>query len=229
LLFAVGVKYDFPIVGFAPLALLVFVWAFANYKSLFFLLVAMLPISIEYYFSDSLATDLPTEPLMIGMMGITLLLLITRHKQFPFQALKQKLFLLLLLHLFWILLCAIQGENFVHSFKVFLSKLWYVTPFSILVLFIIRSEADIRKIFWCLYIPLTLAIVVTLFRHGYFYHFYFEDINRSVGPYFRNHVNYAAMVSIFFPWLWLADKWYPKTSFKYKLIQCSKILNVVAI
>lgn len=229
LLFAIGVKFDTPIVGFAPLALLVFVWAFANYKSLFFLLVAMLPISVEYYFSDSLATDLPTEPLMIGMMGITLLLLITRHKQFPFQALKQKLFLLLLLHLFWILLCAIQGENFVHSFKVFLSKLWYVTPFSILVLFIIRSEADIRKIFWCLYIPLTLAIVVTLFRHGYFYHFYFEDINRSVGPYFRNHVNYAAMVSIFFPWLWLADKWYPKTSLKYKLIQFSKLLYVVAI
>jgi O-antigen ligase len=85
LLFAIGVKFDTPIVGFAPLALLVFVWAFANYKSLFFLLVAMLPISVEYYFSDSLATDLPTEPLMIGMMGITLLLLITRHKQFLFK------------------------------------------------------------------------------------------------------------------------------------------------
>lgn len=229
LLYMVGVKLDVPIISVVPFALFVLVWAFSNYKSLFFLLVAMLPISIEYYFSDSLATDLPTEPLMIGLMGITALLLFTQYQKFPFQVLKQKMFLFLLLHLFWILLCAIQGENLVHSFKVFLSKLWYVTPFTILVLFIIRSEADIRKIFWCLYIPLTLAILLTLFRHGYFYHFYFEDINRSVGPYFRNHVNYAAMVSIFFPWLWLADKWYPKTTFTYKLIQFSKLLYVVAI
>lgn len=37
------------------------------------------------------------------------------------------------------------------------------------------------------------------------------------------------MVSVFFPWLWLAEKWYHKTSFKYKIIQFAKILYLIAL
>jgi hypothetical protein len=64
-LFFVGLKLDIPYLALIPFALLMMVWGVSNYKSLFILLMAMLPISVEYYFSSSLATDIPTEPLMI--------------------------------------------------------------------------------------------------------------------------------------------------------------------
>lgn len=228
-LFCVGMKIGFPVLGALPIVALVVLWGFVNYKSLFFFLVAMLPLSVEYYFPNGLGTDLPTEPLMVGLMGITLLLLFTQYRKIPFEILKQPMFALLLVHLFWIFLCAINSEIPVHSFKVFASKLWYFLPFTVLPLFIIKSEIDIKKIFWCLYIPLTATVVITMLRHGIIYQFAFDEINNSVTPYFRNHVNYASMVSVFFPWLWLAQKWYAKPTFKYKLIQASKLLYIVAI
>jgi len=228
-LFFAGLKLDIPYLALIPFALLMMVWGVSNYKSLFILLMAMLPISVEYYFSSSLATDIPTEPLMIGLSAITLLLLFSKIDLLPLKTFRSIPLFLLLLHLFWILICAINSENFIYSIKVFLSKTWYILPFAILPLFIIRSAIDIKKIFWAIYIPLTLAIIVTMLRHGIIYKFAFDEINHSVGPYFRNHVNYAAMVSIFFPWLWLADDWYEKGSFKRILIFFSKILYVVAI
>jgi O-antigen ligase len=228
-LFCIGLLIDMPILAALPLGLLVVLWGIADYKSLFYLLLFSLPLSIEYYFSSSLATDLPTEPLMIGLMGITLLLLFSKSEKFPIKALKFKPLLWILFHLFWILICAINSENFVYSIKgVFVKNMVLFTILYIAV-FIIKTEEDLRKIFWTIFIPLTLAIVVTMLRHGIIYHFAFEDINRSVGPYFRNHVNYAAMVSIFFPWLWMGRKWYPTNSFKYKLVSASILLYVVAI
>lgn len=228
-LFWIGLKIEFPLLGFLPLGLVAVLWGIANYQSLFFFLLAMLPLSIEFYFPNGLSTDIPTEPLMVGLMGITLLLVVTQYKNFPLAAIKQPMFALLLLHLFWIFLCAINSEIPVHSFKVFLSKLWYFLPFTVLPLFIIRMETDLKKIFWCIYLPLTATVIVTLLRHGLLYKFAFDEINHSVVPYFRNHVNYATMVSVFFPWLWLAERWYNKTSYKYKFIQFSKLLYAVAI
>jgi O-antigen ligase len=228
-LFFVGLKLGIPYLPGIPFSLLLVVWGIADYKSLFIFLLAMLPISIEYYFSSSLATDLPTEPLMIGISIITLLVLFTKIDAVPLKVFKSVPFLLLMLHLFWIFICAVNSENFVYSIKVFLSKLWYILPFSIMPLIIFRGLSDLKKIFWAIYIPLTLAIIITLLRHGIIYKFAFDEVNRSVVPYFRNHVNYAAMVSIFFPWLWLADKWYKKTSTTGMIIQLSKLLYIVAI
>lgn len=228
-LFFAGLKLDIPYLALIPFALLLIIWGISNYKSLFILLMATLPISVEYYFSSSLATDLPTEPLMIGLSIITLILLFAKVDLLPLKTFRSIPLFILMLHLFWIFICAINSENFLYSIKAFLSKTWYILPFTILPLFIIRSIIDIKKIFWAIYIPLTIAIIVTMLRHGIIYKFAFDEINHSVGPYFRNHVNYAAMVSIFFPWLWLADDWYEKGSFKRILIQVSKLLYIVAI
>ena len=129
-LFCIGQVIDMPILAALPFGTLVILWGVVNYKSLFYLLLFTLPLSIEYYFSSSLATDLPTEPLMIGLMGITLLLLFSKSEKFPIQAFKFKPLLWLFFHLFWILICAINSENFVYSIKVFLSKTWYFYRFQ---------------------------------------------------------------------------------------------------
>jgi len=112
-LFCIGQVMNMPILAALPFGALVVLWGIVNYKSLFYLLLFTLPLSIEYYFSSSLATDLPTEPLMIGLMGITLLLLFSKSEKFPIQAFKFKPLLWLLFHLFWILICAINSFLFI--------------------------------------------------------------------------------------------------------------------
>ena len=66
-------------------------------------------------------------------------------------------------------------------------------------------------------------------RHGILYGFSFLDINKSVTPYFRNHVNYAAMMSVFFPFILWALSWYDKGSMKRGFIVFGVILYIVAV
>mgnify|MGYP000908948629 CR=1 FL=1 len=66
-----------------PFGLLIAYTAVINFKLLYFLLMASIPVSIEYYFSASLATDLPDEPLMIGLMLVTFVFILSNYKSLP--------------------------------------------------------------------------------------------------------------------------------------------------
>lgn len=211
-----------------PALLLVVAFTLTDYKSVYFLLMAMLPCSIEYYFPNGLATDLPTEPLMAGLMMITFALLALRKNVLPRGFLSHPLIALLLLHLFWIFFCALNSGKPVFSFKTFLAKLWYIAPFTFLTAIVMRKGRDLKIFFWCVFTPLTVLIIVSLLRHGILYHFSFQDANHSVAPYFRNHVNYAAMISVFFPFLLLAAGWYKGGSNMRRMLYLAIALYVVA-
>ena len=210
------------------LVMIVFFTAF-NYKTFYFFLMVMLPCSIEYYFPNGLATDLPTEPLMVGLMFVTIALLLFKKSSLPKGFLSNPLIIVLLLHLFWIFICALNSDKPVFSFKVFLSKLWYFAPFTLLTGIVMRKGADVKKWFWCIFTPLTVLIIITLLRHGIIYHFSFQEVNKCVSPYFRNHVNYAAMMSVFFPFVLWAASWYRKDTFTHKLLLFCIVLYVVAV
>lgn len=212
-----------------PALLLVIFFTLLNYKLFYFILMAMLPCSIEYYFPNGLATDLPTEPLMAGLMMVTFTLLLFRKNSLPQGFLSNPLIVVLMLHLFWILICAINSDLPVFSFKVFLAKLWYFAPFTLLTGIVMRKDADFKIFFWCIFIPLTVLVFITLLRHGILYHFSFTDVNKCVTPYFRNHVNYAAMMSIFFPFILWAASWYKRNTFLHKMLLFFILFYVVAI
>jgi O-antigen ligase len=212
-----------------PLVVLLGAITILDFKSVYFFLLAMLPLSIEYYFPSGLGTDLPTEPLMVGMMLVAFVFIFFKREALPDSFFINPLVIALLFHYLWIFICALNSENVIVSVKIFLAKTWYITTFTVLTAVVIRTKGDLKKIFWCIYIPLTILITITMLRHGILYHFYFQDINKCVTPYFRNHVNYAAMVSVFFPFLFLAIGWYEKGSKIRKLLVFSVIYYVVAI
>lgn len=224
-----SLKYNMTFLLAAPALVLLILYTLIDYKSVYFLLLAMLPCSIEYYFPNGLATDLPTEPLMAGLMLVTLAVLVFKKEIMPKGFLSHPLIIILLLHLFWILVCAINSEKPVFSFKILLAKLWYFIPFTILTGIVIKRGADFKKMFWCIFIPLTILILVSVLRHGIIYKFAFSDVNKSVGPYFRNHVNYAAMMSIFFPFIILALGWYKRWSGMYTFLFVCVLFYIVAI
>lgn len=211
-----------------PFALIIAWVAITNFKLLYFVLLFSIPPSIEYYFSSSLATDLPDEPLMIGLMLVTIVYLAYNYKALPKGFFMHGIMIALALHLFWIFISAMNSVNLLVSFKVFLAKMWYVTAFSILTAIVIRTKDDLKKAFWCIYIPLTLLIAQVIVRHA-MQGFSFEDINDPMTPFFRNHVNYAAIVTIFLPFIWLARGWYAKGTFTRRLLTFSILFYIVAI
>jgi O-antigen ligase len=134
----------------------------------------------------------------------------------------------LLCHWAWIFLAALNSVHFIVSFKQFLAKTWYITTFGVLSAIIIRTQEDLKKAFWYIYIPLTLLMVQVLIRHA-IKGFSFEDINKPMYPFFRNHVNYAAIISVFFPFILLARSWYAHGTFKHRLMNFSVLFYIVAI
>lgn len=211
-----------------PFGLLAVYTGVINFRLLYFLLLFTIPFSIEYSFSESLATDLPDEPLMIGLMFVSGIFVLTNYRSLPTGYFAHVLILALIAHLLWIFTSALTSVEFIVSLKVFLSKIWYTMTFSVLTAILIRTKEDIKKLFWCIYIPLTLLIIQVIIRHG-LQGFSFDDINRPMMPFFRNHVNYAAIVTIFFPFILLVRNWYQPGTALRKLLTVSVVLYIGAI
>jgi O-antigen ligase len=222
--FGTGLHY----LALIPFGIMLIYTGIINFRILYYLLLVTIPLSIEYSFSDSLGTDLPDEPMMIGLMAVTFFYLLSNYRALPTGYFAHFLILALACHVFWVFISALNAVSFVVSFKQFLAKIWYVTTFGVLTAVIVRTKEDIKKAFWCVYIPLTLLMVQVIIRHA-LQGFSFEDINRPMYPFFRNHVNYAAIVSIFFPFLLLARGWYkPGTNIR-RLLNVSILFYIVAI
>lgn len=211
-----------------PVALLFGYLALIDFKKIFYLLLFFLPLSIDLDFSNGLSIDFPSELLMVALMAIFILFIIARPGLFDARFLTHTITILIISHLFWIGIMVLHAENHMVSFKYFLAKNWYVLTFFFLGGAILRTEKAIKTFFWCIYIPLTLLVIQVLI-HFATYSFDFEFVNEPMYPFFRNHVNYAAMVTIFYPYIWLAATWYQKGTFKRRLLNFSKVLYVVAI
>lgn len=177
---------------------ILFVILFTLYpKHFFFLLVVSIPLSFEYHINKSLGLDFPDELFMLLMVGIALLMLaiskIVQLKQF----LKHPLFYLLMIQFVWIIASSIHSQHMLLSTKYTLSKIWYLVPFTLVPMLVLKEKKDWITLAYCLILPVLAVAVCTNIRHSN-NGFSFLLINEAASPIFRNHVTYAATLSIGF-------------------------------
>ncbi|MBK9737309.1 MAG: O-antigen ligase family protein [Saprospiraceae bacterium] len=185
-----------------PVAILGIGIIFDDFRRLFYLIFAVLPFSIEFYFEGaSIGTDLPSEPLMILLTGITIGTLMMRKLSIKLHYVTSPIFILMFLHLFWIFITSINSTNFLISTKLLAAKIWYIFPFFILPLMFIKDRIDIERAYKILYKFLLASIIIVLVRHA-LEGFSFAASYKVVQPFFRNHVNYAAISVICLPFVW---------------------------
>ena len=184
---------------------LVFNYAVSFTEQLFWLMLIVLPLSTELNITDSLGLDFPDEILLMLLTGIFFIQWIYKPEIFPVSILRKPLFLILVLHLFWLLVCCFFSVDPVLSVKFFLAKIWYVVPFVLLPQIILRFQNDFKKLALCLLLPMLFVVLQALLRHS-FYDFSFEGVKQVLDPYFRNHVNYSAMLVCLLAVLWCIRK-----------------------
>ncbi len=197
-------------------------------EHLFWLMIIFLPLSTELMVTDSLGLDFPDEPLLILLTGIFIVKLIYRPALFPKTILNKSLFFLLVLHLIWIFVCCFFSVDSVLSIKFLLAKIWYVIPFVLLPQIIIKSQNDFKKIALLLLLPMLLVVIQALIRH-LFYNFSFEGIKQVLDPFFRNHVNYSAMLVCLLAVLWCVRKLTPNNQFSSKLINVGIVIGIAGL
>jgi len=171
-----------------------------NIKFLYYIFFFLLPFSVEVELPGGFGTNLPSEPLMIALMGISILLLIKNSHVIPKSRFLHPISLLVYAHIGWMLVTVIFSTHTFISFKFFLAKLWYIFPFYVMPLLLLSKEADYRKLFMFFGTGVFIAIAYIWVRHAQ-EGFSFASSNSVVRPIFRNHVDYAIMLLLFLPFM----------------------------
>lgn len=189
-----------------PIGMLVALLAFTNYKTLYFLLWATIPLSTEVEFG-SIGTDLPDEILMIVLMGIAIALFIYKAPTLSMRMMLHPITLLLILHVAWIGITTITSTQTVISVKFLVAKLWYVGTFYFLTYYLMRAQRDVRTWLTWLIVPVLFTIAVVWAKH-YSSGFSFETVEEMMKPFYRNKVDYALMLGVIIPFVWIfRDNW----------------------
>lgn len=196
----VGLATELYFLALVPAVLLIGFLTVVDFRKVFYLLLACIPLSTEILLPNGLGTDLPTEPLIVGLMGVYLLYLIQNASSIESGFFRHPITILVLLHLGWMFVTVLTSSLLLVSIKFFLAKTWYIVVFYFLAGHLLKTESDIRKAFWWICIPLLFTIAVILIRHSA-YGFSFEDVYRVLHPFYRNHVAYACIMALFFPFL----------------------------
>jgi len=183
-----------------PIGVLAVLFSLNSVRQVFYLFFFLLPFSVEFQIG-SFGTDLPSEPIMVGLMGLGLLLLLKNASATSSRIMTHPISIVIFLHLAWIAITALTSTYPFVSFKYLLAKLWYVLPFFVLPLLLFNNEKQFRRIFQFLSISMFVAIAFVLVRHAAS-GFSFAESNLVMQPIFRNHVNYALMLTAFLPYYW---------------------------
>jgi len=181
-------------------AFLFFSWSWQNKTVVFFLLLAVVPFSVEYNFSSSLGTDLPDEPLMLLVSGLFLAYWIYYPSAISREKLFHPLLLILFIILCWSACTVIFSTHPLLSLKYLLAKTWYAGAFVLAALIIFSDKKNIKAAVMILAAGLVCVAAIAMMRH-YRIGFRFANINDALYPFFRNHVNYSAMLVCSVPML----------------------------
>jgi O-antigen ligase len=181
-----------------PFALLFFYAGWQHLSFVFLLLVFSLPFSAEYQITDTLGTDLPDEFLMIFTAGLFFCYWIYKPFVLHKKMISHPLIILFIISFAWSLLSSIFSTEPLLSFKFLLAKSWYAGAFILAPLILFQEKKMISKSIMALTIAMTIVTIVTLVRH-YEYGYTFATINKALYPFFRNHVNYSAMLVCLIP------------------------------
>jgi O-antigen ligase len=185
----------------APALFLLILTSLVNFKAILFLLYACVPLSTLVYLPGGFSTDLPTEPLMVGLMLITLLYGIRSSGNWERRFLFHPITALFFLHWLWIGISGLTGTTPIISLKFWLAKTWYLFAFYLLTGWVLTREKDQKRWFWLILVSLCLTTLYVQIGHAGF-GFSFSSIKKVLAPFYANHVIYASVLAVFFPFLW---------------------------
>ncbi len=187
-----------------PAALLLIYLAFTRLDIIYFAVIAFTPLSvplIEYLRSSNIDFYMPTEPMLFGIMIIVL------YKSVKQRFLDRKIFnhpvsLAILFNVFWVFFTSVTSTMPLVSFKFLLARLWFLTTFYILAIYLFKDIKNIRKMVWAYSGALMIVIAYTWSRHIKFGITDMDAAHFVMNPFYRDHTSYGAVLAmIIFPFI----------------------------
>ncbi len=214
--------------AFLPIIPLGIFITIVDFQKIYLFLWAAVPISTEITLPNGLGTDLPVEPLIIGLMGIYFLIIISRPDTIPAHFFGNIITVLLLTHLAWHIFSTIFAVDLTISTKFLLAKIWYIATFYFVTAYILRHSRHFEQVLHWFFIPFIFAVLKVVAHHALL-GFGFKEINAATAPFFRNHVNYAAIIALTIPLIFFIRNWYARFSARWFLVRAAIFILFIAL
>ena len=190
-----------------PTGLVALAWGIRDFRLLYLAIWATIPFAVEVDLPGGLATDFPSEPLMWLSCFLLPVYLFINHRKLDFSFVFHPVFVILVIHFFWIIFTSVISDAPVISIKYTLAKSWYMVCFIVIPLILFKDNKDFKTWGMVVMVPLIMSVIVILARHSQ-YGFTFATINNAVIPIYRNHVDYACSLGILIPFAWYMRQWF---------------------
>ncbi len=210
-----------------PFAFLLFYYGWQSFSFIYLLLVVSLPWSVEISVGSSYSTDFPDEPFMLLAALLFIVMIFYNRRILSMVEWRHPLMWLVVLHVGWLIFTTSASTHVIISLKYLLAKSWYIIAFLLLPILILQSKKQLKIIVLVFSVSLLAVALVIIARHS-MNDFLFIHINDAVYPFFRNHVNYSAMLVCGLP-IGIAMFRLNTTSTYKRLITIALLLIVVAL
>lgn len=147
--------------------------------------------------SSGPAISMPTEPLLFGVLCITVFKII-HGGGFDRKIIFHPVTLSIALVLLWKLITSLTSTMPVVSFKNLLSQCWFIVPFYLLGTQLFRKTVNIHRFIWLYSLGLIIVIGYTIFQHAQ-QGWTQKAAHWVMYPFYNDHTAYAAALAMFIP------------------------------
>jgi O-antigen ligase len=187
-----------------PLVYLFFLLAGANWKTIYWIFLFTIPVSVHISFlGGTLSTSVPDEPIMWFFLLMFGLMWANNPQIIPEWWFRHPLVLLVTLQYVWLLVTVVFSTEPLFSVKFFLAKTWFLVSFFLLPVFVFREKKDYKKALLLFLVPLVATMIFIFIRHRAM-GFNFRKVERAIGMLYYNHVEYSTVMSMVFPVICMA-------------------------
>ncbi len=183
-----------------PAVIGIILLAFLRLDLLFMAVVFFVPISLQLdYLMPGLPFNLylPSEPLIIGIMFLFFLRVLIERKPNR-EAMNHPVSYAIWLYLAWMLLTSVTSTMPLVSFKMLLSRIWFIAVFYYLAIRLFAEEKNYYRFFWLYFLSFSLSICYTLARHA-MHGFTQMSSNTMPRPFYTDHTSYGAIMAMLLP------------------------------
>lgn len=174
---------------------------FYNWKIAYMLLLFCIPASVQIdLLRHTLAVSLPDEPMAWLFLTLFIILLATKQHLIPKWWWNNPITLIIILQFLWLIVAVMFSEVWLFSLKFLIAKAWYIVCFFVFPVWIFKKKKDIRQALIIVLLPMLATMLIIVCRHSLL-QFKFRSVQDAIGLLYYNHVEYAAVISIFLPFL----------------------------
>jgi len=190
--------YYFPLV---PVVLLFLALALVSADKYLLIIVFFVPVSVPLSrLVEGLSMDmhLPTEPLLAGL----LLLYMVKNlmgDRIDLKVLRHPVTLAVYFHLGWLFITCFTSTDLMVSFKMLISRLWFIVGFYLLATQLFRQEKRMHTYIWLFVATFTGVIIYAIIKHIPYGLDNQVMAHRVASPFYKDHTSYGASLGFLLP------------------------------